>query len=100
MMDNLKQRAEYVARILKMLAHAERLQIACALAEQEYSVAQLETKLGIHQPALSRHLTILKKEETLSSRREGKNVFYTLTDEKTGKLVKNLYNIYCKGHDL
>lgn len=91
----MESRANEVAAILKTLAHPARLMLACALVEREYSVGQLEEKLDIHQPTLSQQLTVLRDAGIVETRREGKQIFYRLTAEKTTRLIDALYGIFC-----
>lgn len=91
----MASRAGEVANLLKTLSHPARLMIVCTLVEGEYSVGELEEKLDIHQPHLSQHLTVLRGSRIVETRREGKQIFYSLTEEKTAQLVAALYDIFC-----
>lgn len=88
-------RAGEVAGLLKTLSHPGRLAIVCTLAEDEYSVGGLEAKTGIHQPHLSQHLTVLRGSGIVRTRREGKQIFYGLTEERAARLIGALYEIFC-----
>ncbi|MCZ3376263.1 sulfite-sensing transcriptional repressor BigR [Rhizobium sp. AG207R] len=88
-------RAGEVADLLKTLSHQARLMIVCSLVEGEFSVSELEEKLDIHQPHLSQHLTVLRSSGIVETRREGKQIFYRLTEEKAARLICALHNIFC-----
>lgn len=88
-------RAGEVAILLKTLSHKGRLMIVCTLIEGEHSVSELEEKLDIHQPHLSQHLTVLRSSGIVDTRREGKQIFYRLTEERAAQLVGALYDIFC-----
>lgn len=88
-------RAGEVANLLKTLSHQARLMIVCTLVEGEFSVSELEEKLDIHQPHLSQYLTVLRSSRIVETRREGKQIFYRLTEEKAAQLVTALYDIFC-----
>jgi Predicted transcriptional regulators len=88
-------RAGEVANLLKTLSHPARLMIVCTLVEGEYSVGELEEKIEVHQPHLSQHLTVLRGSGIVETRREGKQIFYRLTEEKAAHLVGALYEIFC-----
>ncbi|KGE02168.1 sulfite-sensing transcriptional repressor BigR [Rhizobium sp. YS-1r] len=92
---DLARRAGEVANLLKTLSHPARLVIVCTLVEGEYSVGELEEKVDVHQPHLSQHLTVLRGSGIVETRREGKQIFYRLTEEKAAQLVAALYDIYC-----
>lgn len=65
------------------------------LVEGEYSVGRMEEKIGVHQPHLSQHLTVLRSSGIVETRRDGKQIFYRLTEEKAAQLVASLYDIFC-----
>jgi len=92
----MRETASQVSLLLKVLAHPERLMIACLLVGQELSVGAIEKMLGIGQPGLSRHLTSLRAARVVSFRREGSSVFYHLADEKAGDVIAALHTIYCE----
>lgn len=94
-MADMGARAEEVALLLKTLAHPVRLLLACTLVAGEYAVGELEDKLDIHQPTLSQQLTVLRQAGIVETRREGKQIFYRLTEEKAARLIEALYGIFC-----
>ena len=71
--------AEEATALLKALAHPARLMICCQLRDQEMSVGEIEAKLGIRQPRLSRELAKLREEKLVETRRESKVIFYRLS---------------------
>ncbi|WP_416067606.1 sulfite-sensing transcriptional repressor BigR [Rhizobium sp. ZK1] len=91
----MASQAGEVADLLKTLSHPARLMIVCTLIEGEYSVGELEEKLDVHQPHLSQHLTVLRGSGIVETRREGKQIFYRLTEAKAVRLVAALYDIFC-----
>jgi DNA-binding transcriptional ArsR family regulator len=91
----LEERAVEVALLLKTLAHPARLMLACTLAQGEFSVGELETRLDIRQPTLSQQLGVLRKAGIVETRREAKQIFYKLEEEKAAQLIEALYAIFC-----
>ncbi len=69
------------ASLFKALAHPARLAICCQLRKGEMSVGDMETRLGIRQPRLSRELAKLREDGLLTTRRESKVIFYRLADD-------------------
>lgn len=92
---DLEARSSEVTAVLKTLAHPMRLLLACSLVEAEYSVGELETKLGYHQPNLSQQLHVLRVSGIVETRREGKQIWYRLTQEKAARLIEAVFAIYC-----
>jgi len=99
-LTDLQDKASEVSELLKTLAHPMRLMIVCTLIKGEYSVGELEDKLGIHQPNLSQQLTVLREAEVVETRREGKQIYYKLTARKAERLVGALYDIFCADGDV
>jgi DNA-binding transcriptional ArsR family regulator len=93
--EEMEGRAQEVAGLLKTLSHPARLMLVCTLVEMEYSVGQLETELGIHQPTLSQQLTVLREAGIVDTRRDARQVFYKLSEAKAARLVEALYRIFC-----
>ena len=91
----MEERAVEVAILLKTLAHPARLMLACTLAQGEFSVGELEAKLDIRQPTLSQQLGVLREAGVVETRREAKQIFYRLTQDKAAQLIAALYAIFC-----
>ena len=96
---HMGERTGEAAALLKTLANQNRLIIACTLVEGEYSVGQLEETLGIHQPTLSQQLTVLREANIVATRRDAKQIFYRLADDKAERLIMALYEIFCHQGD-
>lgn len=77
---SLELMADEAASLLKVLAHPARLMICCYVRDNEMSVGDIETSLGIKQPRLSRELGKLRSAGFVETRRVSKVVFYKLTD--------------------
>lgn len=93
--DDMAGNAARAAGYLKTLAHEGRLMILCHLGAGEKSVGQLETLLDIRQAAVSQMLARLREEGLVSTRREGKTVFYSLSDNNTEQVIGLLYSLFC-----
>lgn len=88
-------KAEIVSNCLKVLSNSDRLKILCVLVEGELNVQQIEDHTGVQQPTLSQQLTVLRKHCMVSTRREGKQIFYQVADPKVLVLMQTLYQLYC-----
>lgn len=86
---------DLVSDCLKVLSNPDRLKILCVLVEGELNVQQIELRTEIQQPTLSQQLTVLRKADMVSTRREGKQIFYQVTDPKVLTLMQTLYQLYC-----
>ncbi len=91
----MKERAVDVAEVLKTLAHPDRLFVLCQLVEGEQGAGQLQANSNLSQSAFSQHLSVLKKADLVSSRKESLHVYYALKDERVVGLIQQLHNLYC-----
>ncbi len=95
-LSDLRRRSEGVASLLKQLSHPQRLLILCSMAEEEKSVGEIEKASGASQSAVSQFLKGMRLEGLIESRREGKQVYYKIVDDRVLELIKSLYQIFCK----
>ena len=93
--SEMARSAESAAAYLKTLAHEGRLMILCHLGSGEKSVGELENLLGIRQAAVSQMLARLREEGLVSTRREGKTIYYSLADDSTYEMISLLYRQFC-----
>ena len=91
MVDN----AQSAADMLKALSHEGRLMILCHLVGGEKSVTELEQLLAVRQAAVSQHLSRLRAEGLVTTRRDGKAVYYALAGTSSRQIIEVLHNIYC-----
>ena len=88
---------EKFAEIFKALAHPIRLKIVCGLIKkEECNVSIMVEKLGLPQPTVSQHLTILKSAGIIEGYRKGTQICYKVTNETTKKLIKVLGDELCE----
>lgn len=81
-------------KIFKALGQETRLKIVYLLKEQELCVCELESILGLSQPAISQHLRILKEAKLVTEKRMGQWVFYSLNPKVIeGKLASFLQGV-------
>jgi DNA-binding transcriptional ArsR family regulator len=93
--ERLKAAAGLAVGRLKLLANEDRLLLLCELSRGEMCVSELEEQLGIRQPTLSQQLAVLRSEGVVDTRREGKNVFYSVADKQLLEVISVLYRLYC-----
>lgn len=82
------------ATLLKALASESRLAILCELLDGERCVNELERVVGLSQSALSQHLALLRRDELVKTRRDGKTICYSLKGQKTAILLELLYRMF------
>jgi len=94
--DALTGNAAKAAALLRALSHEGRLMILCHLSSGEKTVGALEYLLDCRQAAMSQQLARLRKDGLVSARRDGKAIYYSISDEKARDLVALVYEIFCK----
>jgi DNA-binding transcriptional ArsR family regulator len=92
MMDSAHEASEF----LKALAHEGRLLILCLLIDGEKSVGEIEEMLSLRQPAISQQLARLRADGLVETRREGKNIFYSLARSEVRDIVGTLHRSFCE----
>jgi len=96
---NLDQMAESAGRassLMKTLGHKDRLMILCHLAGGEKSVGEIAEILEISQSPLSQHLSRMRKEELVDTRREAQTIYYSLKSGEASRIVEVLYELFCE----
>lgn len=83
------------ANLLKVLGNPDRLILLCFLTQGEYCVGELLEISGIVQPTLSQQLAVLREEQLVSTRREGKQIYYSIQDSPALAVMQVLYEQFC-----
>lgn len=80
---NLLSSIEYsdLALLFKLFADPNRIKLLHALEQKELCGSDLACLLGISKSAVSHQLKSLKMTNLIRSRREGQNIFYSLSDQ-------------------
>ena len=94
-LGHMQAAAREACGLLKVLSNPDRLLILCQLSQGEARVGQLEESLGIVQPTLSQQLTVLREEQLVTTRREGKNIYYSLASPRALAVIETLYLQFC-----
>lgn len=80
--------ADLIASTFKGLGDSTRLRLLSILLTGETCVSDLAEKTGISQSAVSHQLRVLRNLRFVSTRREGKQIFYHIDDEHIEGLFK------------
>lgn len=76
-----------MSAFLKVLADPTRLKIATALLNSELCVCDIASLIGMEHSAVSHQMSVLRKADVVHTRRDGKIVYYSLSDEHVEKLI-------------
>ncbi len=86
--DRMMENACDASNFLKAISHEGRLMILCHLASGEKSVTELEELLSARQAAVSQQLSRLRSEGMVQPLRDGKAIYYSLTDERPRQIIE------------
>ena len=88
-----------LADFFKIFADGTRIRILCTLLYCEMCVSEIGEALSMTQSAISHQLRVLKQAKLVKNRREGKTIYYSLSDGHIisilsyNKVFINNYNI-------
>lgn len=95
-LDQLMRKARKASDFLKALSHENRLLLLCLLAERERTVTELENILSLRQPMVSQQLARLRLDQLVTTRREGKAIYYSLATDDVRSIISVIYDIFCR----
>lgn len=95
-MERMMNNAQRASNFLKAISHDGRLMILCHLASGEKSVMELEELLSARQAAVSQQLSRLRLEGLVTPRRDGKAIYYSLTDDRPKQIMEVVYDLFCR----
>ena len=81
---------------MKALSHESRLLILCILSEGEKSVSELEEAMSMPQAAVSQQLARLRYDRLVTTRRDGRTIYYSLAEGEVSALIETLHEFFCK----
>lgn len=77
-----------LADFFKVFGDSSRLKVLWVLRSGEMCVTHLAELLGMSAPAVSHQLKILRQSHLVRTRREGKNIYYTLADDHVHQILE------------
>ena len=94
-LEKMKTSAGKACQMMKVLSNPDRLLLLCQLSQGEKRVGELEEILGIVQPTLSQQLTVLRDEELVTTRRDGKSIYYQIASPQALAVMNVLFDQFC-----
>ena len=95
-LKKMQASAKDACQLMKVLSNSDRMMLLCEIGQGEKCVTELEQAIDLHQPTLSQQLTVLRKQKLVKTRREGKQIFYSLSSDVAVSILSLLYKHYCK----
>ncbi|NLZ79459.1 MAG: winged helix-turn-helix transcriptional regulator [Gammaproteobacteria bacterium] len=93
--EQLRDNAAGAGQLLKALGNPDRLLLLCQLVHGEMNVGELEERLSIVQPTLSQQLGVLRREGLVDTRRDGRQIYYSISSAPALAIIETLYKLYC-----
>ena len=90
-----QQLSEFKADFFKALAHPLRISILDALRDGELTVNEISQRFEVEQANASQQLAVLRNRNIVVTRKEGANVYYSVSDKSVFKLLdaaKEIFN--------
>src|SRR3954465_491217 len=75
------------AEFFKTLGHPARIRVLELLSQREHAVAEMLPEVGIEAANLSQQLAVLRRAGLVATRKEGSNVYYSLTSPQVAELL-------------
>jgi ArsR family transcriptional regulator, virulence genes transcriptional regulator len=94
-LEHMAQSAGRASNLMKTLGHKDRLMILCHLADGEKSVGHIADLLELSQSPLSQHLSRMRKEGLVETRRDAQTIYYSLKSGEAARIVEVLYELFC-----
>ena len=94
-MQTMQSAATNASRLLKALANPDRLLLLCQLTQGEHCVSEMEALVGVLQPTLSQQLGVLRQQGLVTTRRKGKQIFYSIASQEALAVMQVLYQQFC-----
>ncbi|MGN3974233.1 ArsR/SmtB family transcription factor [Tsuneonella sp. SYSU-LHT278] len=94
-LEIMEANAGRASSLLKSMANEARLMILCQLSQQEMTVSELARTVPLSQSALSQHLSVLRRERLVKTRRESQFVWYSLDSDAAKAVIGTLYDLFC-----
>jgi DNA-binding transcriptional ArsR family regulator len=92
---SLSEHSTAAASLLSAMANPKRLLILCCLVKGEVAVGALASQVGLSQSALSQHLSKLRAQKLVKTRRDAQTIYYSSTSEAVLKVLGTLEDLYC-----
>ena len=96
MQVSMSDAATEAAAYLRALSNPSRLMILCELLNGEKNVGELERALEMGQAYVSQQLARLRAEGLVTGRKDGRIVYYSLSDTRVRPLIELLYSQFCE----
>ncbi|HET6518392.1 MAG TPA: metalloregulator ArsR/SmtB family transcription factor [Geminicoccaceae bacterium] len=89
-----------LAEMFRLMSDPSRLRIILTCLTDQVSVSDMAHRLGLTPSLVSHHLRLLRAARLLQAERQGRQVFYQVTDEHVRRMLGNMVDHVAEDHDL
>ena len=89
------QHVENLSHLLKSISHPIRLKILCLLENNEMTVGEIRNAVQTTHANISQHLTILRNQGIIDSRKDSNFIYNRIADERVIELIKAMHTLFC-----
>ncbi|MCY1667148.1 ArsR/SmtB family transcription factor [Rhizobium sp. SL86] len=94
-LEMMQERSAEAAEFMRLFSTPSRLMLLCFIAGGERSVGEIQDELGFKQPALSQQLAELRTAGVVKTRRESRQIFYSIADDRVSAVMQTLFSLFC-----
>ncbi len=91
----MQEKAVEAAEFMRLFSTPSRLMLLCHIARKERSVGEIQDDLDFKQPALSQQLAELRQAGVVQTRRESRQVYYSIADDRVAVVMTMLMQMFC-----
>lgn len=93
--ETMQEKAGEAAEFMRLFSTPSRLMLLCHIAEKERSVGEIQEDLDFRQPALSQQLAELRQAGLVQTRRESRQIYYSIADGRVSVVMDMLMQMFC-----
>ncbi|WP_337267487.1 ArsR/SmtB family transcription factor [Oryzifoliimicrobium ureilyticus] len=98
-LEAMQEKSAEAADFMRLFSTPSRLMLLCHIAQKERSVSEIQHDLDFKQPGLSQQLGELRQAGVVQTRRESRQVYYSIADDRVATVMTMLMHLFC-GSDL
>jgi ArsR family transcriptional regulator len=89
-----------LAEMFRLMSDPSRLSIVLSCLAERVSVGEMAQRLKLSPSLVSHHLRLLRAARLLQAERQGRQVFYQITDEHVARMLSDMVAHVAEEHDL
>ena len=89
-----------LAEVFRLMSDPSRLRIVLTCLTEPVSVSDMASRLHLTPSLVSHHLRLLRAARLLTADRQGRQVFYQVTDDHVRRMLGNMVDHVAEDHDL